>query len=102
VYGKIRKPEGIEVRDVPSRENVKRVEAALKRMKEAQEDYLAFIDQPSRSYSAEERAENNLLLYILKTSITEFSEAYNQAATEDVQGKVQPSPLSSLPGLQTG
>jgi len=84
----------MEVTDTPSREKVKRVEAALQRMKEAQQNHLAFIDQPIRSYSPEERAENDLLLCTLKTSITEFWEAYNQAATEDVQRKMESDQLA--------
>lgn len=72
---------------MPSRETVKRVEIAAERMKQAQQKHLAFIDQPGRSYSAKDRAENDSLLCALKDSITEFWEAFNQAATENVQGK---------------
>jgi hypothetical protein len=79
---------------MPSTAKVKRVGAALQRMREAQQKHLTFIDQPGRSYSAEERAENDFLLCALNASITEFWEAFNQAATEEVQKRIESDRLA--------
>ena len=72
---------------MPSREALKRVEAASERMKQAQQKHLDFMKQLGRSYSAEDRAENDCLLSALQNSITEFWEAFNQAESQDVHRK---------------
>ena len=94
MYGASSKPEEIEVTDMPSREKMKRVQEALQRMREAQQKHLTFIDQPGRSFSAEERTHNDFLLCVLNTSISEFWEAFNQAATEDVQRRMESDQLA--------
>lgn len=71
----------------PSRQAVERVQAACDRMKQAHNDHLAFIERPDRTFSLDERTENERLLTALRQSIQEYWDAFDAAVAEDLAAR---------------
>lgn len=65
---------------MPTPEALKRLRQAEERMKHAQQEHLAFIENPDRGYSAGERTENRRLLNNVNGSIADYWEAFEAAA----------------------
>jgi hypothetical protein len=65
---------------MPTPEALKRLQQAKERMKRAQQEHLAFIENPDRGYSVEERTENRRLLNNVSGSIADYWEAFEAAA----------------------
>ena len=71
----------------PSRQAIERVQVASERMRQAHNDHLAFIERPDRTFSLDERAENERLLTALRQSIEEYWDAFSAAVAEDLAAR---------------
>jgi hypothetical protein len=65
---------------MPTPEALKGLQQAEERMKHAQQEHLAFIENPDRGYSVAERTENRRLLNNVNGSIADYWEAFEAAA----------------------
>ena len=71
----------------PSRQAVEKVRVASERMRQAQDDSLAFMERPDRTYSPEEMAEEERLNRALDQSMADYQDAFNAAVAEDLASR---------------
>jgi hypothetical protein len=64
---------------MPTRRSLEKLKGAEERLKDAEEKLRSFIERPDRHYSSEEKTENKRLLDVLRITMVEYSEAFDQA-----------------------
>ena len=65
---------------MPTPEALENLKIAEKRMRDANEEHLAFIELPDRKYSPEEAAQNRRLLDNVQRTMAEYWDAFERAA----------------------